>query len=63
MTRIGTLKHDTAEQIARSVPAIGGATIAGLTLNEVVAVATLAYIALQMGFLVWKWVREAKDEG
>lgn len=30
----------------------------GLTLNEIVAIATLLYIGLQMGYLVWKWIRE-----
>ena len=32
----------------------------GLTLNEVVAVATLIYIVLQAGYLIWKWVREIR---
>lgn len=32
----------------------------GLTLTDVVALATLAYVLLQSGYLVWKWVREAR---
>lgn len=32
----------------------------GLTINEVVGYATLVYIVLQAGYLVWKWVREAR---
>lgn len=32
----------------------------GLSLNEVVALATLAYIGLQALYLLWKWWREAK---
>lgn len=29
-----------------------------LTLNEVVALATIGYIVLQSAFLIWKWWRE-----
>lgn len=32
----------------------------GLTLNEAVAIATLIYIGMQIGYLVWKWIREAR---
>ncbi len=32
----------------------------GLTLTDFVALATLAYIILQSGYLVWKWWREAR---
>lgn len=32
----------------------------GLTLNEYVAIGTLIYIGLQAGYLIWKWVREAR---
>jgi hypothetical protein len=34
------------------------AAIDAITLNEWVAIATLAYIALQVGYLGWKWYRE-----
>lgn len=47
-------------EIAKGVPAVAGATTYYLTLNEWVAIATLAYIALQAAFLIWKWRREAK---
>ncbi|PZQ62617.1 MAG: hypothetical protein DI570_09945 [Phenylobacterium zucineum] len=33
-------------------------TVYALTLNEWVAVATLLYLALQAGYLAWKWQRE-----
>lgn len=32
----------------------------GLTLTDVVALATLAYIVLQCGYLIWRWWREYK---
>lgn len=36
------------------------AWLQGLTINQVVGYATLVYIALQAGYLVWKWYREYK---
>jgi hypothetical protein len=54
-------RHDVARDAllaaAKSAPP---ATIACLTLNEWVAIATIAYIVLQTAHLVWKWRREAK---
>lgn len=32
----------------------------GMTLPDAVALATLIYIGLQAGYLIWKWVREAR---
>lgn len=32
----------------------------GLTINQAVGIATIVYIALQAGYLVWKWHREYK---
>lgn len=36
------------------------AWVAGLTLDKWVALATLTYIVLQAGYLIWKWVREIR---
>lgn len=47
-------------ETVKAIPAVTGATIYSLTLNELVAVATLAYIILQMAYLGWKWWHEAK---
>ena len=41
--------------IAKVVPAIAGATIYGLTLQDWVAIATLVYVALQVGLLMPKY--------
>lgn len=56
------LKHEVNIETIKAVPAVGGATIASLTLNEWVAVATLCYIILQAAFLVWKWRVEANKK-
>lgn len=56
------ITHEVAQQAFRSAPAVTvtGAIAVGLTLNEWVAVATLAYIALQFLYLILKMVREHK---
>lgn len=51
----------THESLKASPPvAVTVAWMNGLTMNELVAIATLAYIALQAGYLIWKWIREYK---
>jgi hypothetical protein len=50
---------------AKSAPPVvvaGTAWLFGLTLNDWVAIGTLAYLALQGGFLVWRWYREYKNK-
>lgn len=47
--------------IAKTTPAILGATIYGLTLQDWVAVATLVYVALQVGLLMPKYWRLILD--
>jgi hypothetical protein len=56
------IKTEAAQQVAKATPAVAGATIAGLTLNEWVAIATITYIVLQAGYLLWKWRRELKKK-
>lgn len=48
-------------EAAKGAPAVAGAFYSAVTLNEVVALATLAYVALQAAYLVWKWRKEYKD--
>jgi hypothetical protein len=43
--------------LAKTSPAIAGAMIYGLTLQDWVAIATLVYVALQVGLLVPKYWR------
>lgn len=47
--------------IAKTAPAIAGATIYSLTLQDWVAIVTLVYVALQVGLLLpkyWRLLRE-----
>ena len=48
-------KHETYIETGKAIPAIAGATIYGLTLNEIVAIATILYIIIQAAFLFYKW--------
>ena len=53
----------TEEQLAtmKVVPAIAGATIYGLTLQDWVAIVTLIYVALQVGLLLPRYWRLFRD--
>jgi hypothetical protein len=47
--------------IAKTAPAIVGATLYGLTLQDWVAIVTIAYVVLQAGLLVPKYWRMIRD--
>jgi len=58
-------KSDLASEAIKAAPPIAittAVTVGGLTLNEWVAIATLLYIVLQSGWLVWKWYHAIKDK-
>lgn len=55
------MKETVQIETIKAAPAMLGAFLYGLTLNELVALATLGYIVLQAAYLVWKWRREIKD--
>jgi hypothetical protein len=37
--------------------------VAGMSLDDWVKVGTLFYLTVQVGYLVWKWGREARKRG
>lgn len=53
-------KIEVAAEVARATPpvAVAGASLAGVPLNTIVLVLTIAYLVLQIGYLLFKWVRE-----
>ena len=58
-------KSDIASEAIKAAPPVAittAVTVGGLTLNEWVAIATLLYIVLQSGWLVWKWFHAIKDK-
>lgn len=52
--------HDIVVESARATLPI---LASGFTLNTAVAVATLAFIILQIAYLVRKWIREESEWG
>jgi hypothetical protein len=52
-------KADIATEVAKAAPpvTVAGATVAGLPVNELILWATLIYIVLQIGFLLFRWQR------
>jgi hypothetical protein len=56
------MKQEVSTQVVHAAPAVAGTVIAGLTLNEWVAILTGIYVVLQAAYLVWKWVREARSK-
>lgn len=59
------MRMEVASESLKATPPVTITALAwmnALTLNEVVALATLGYIALQAGYLIWKWVREARKK-
>lgn len=55
------MKDQMQIEVTKAVPAVAGTFFSVITLNELVAIATIIYIAMQASYLVWKWRREAKD--
>lgn len=58
-------RHDVVVAVQQSAPAatvVGGAKFLGYELNDMVAVATLAFLLGQMAYLAWKWMRDARRE-
>jgi len=52
-------KADIASEAAKAAPPVTvvGATIAGVQVNDLILWATLLYIVLQIGFLLYRWGR------
>ena len=57
------MKQAIAGEVTKSAPPVvvtAAAVAENITLNEWVAIATIVYVVLQAGYLVWKWYREYK---
>jgi hypothetical protein len=52
-------KSDIASEAAKAAPpvTVAGATIAGMQVNDLILWATLVYLVLQIGFLLYRWRR------
>jgi hypothetical protein len=59
------MKQDIVKEAVNSAPPVavaGSAWLFGLTLNDWVAVGTLVYLAVQAGYLIWRWLKEARSK-
>lgn len=58
-------KSDLASAAYQSAPgaaAAGGARVMGLPLSDWLVLVSLAFVALQAAYLVWKWRRDARRD-
>ena len=55
MSHLSEMSRDLGAATMKALPPL---TVWTLTLNEWVAVATVAYLILQGSYLIWKWRRE-----
>lgn len=58
-------KHDLVSAAYQSAPgaaAAGSAGVFGLPLSDMLVLASIAFVALQAGYLVWKWRRDARRD-
>ena len=63
--RIVRMNAEIATEAAKAAPpatVVATSFIGGWSLNNVIGAATLAYIVLQVGYLLWKWRRDWKRE-
>lgn len=59
MTLTMQQKADIAAETAKAAPpvTVAGASVAGVTINDMILWATLAYLVLQIAFLLYRWQR------
>jgi len=52
-----TQRSEISAEALRAAPpvTVAGATVAGVPLNEIILWATLLYLVLQIGFLLYRW--------
>ncbi|NGR07854.1 hypothetical protein G5B41_09800 [bacterium SGD-2] len=59
------MNTEIASEVAKAAPPAAVTTLAaanGWSLNNVIGLATLVYIVLQAGYLIWKWRRDVRRE-
>ena len=55
------MKTEVTAESGKSAIALVMGAVAALTINQWVAIATIAYIVIQAAYLIRKWVREEKE--
>ena len=57
------MKQETQDILIEAAKAVPGLTMTAITLNHLVAIATIFFIVLQAAYLVRKWMREETEWG
>lgn len=55
------MREQITQEVVKAAPPVAVATahkVAGWTLNDALLIATIAYVILQAGYLMWKWYHE-----
>lgn len=63
--RINKMQTEIGAEVAKAAPpatVVAAGAVSGWDLNAAVLWATLAYIGLQAGYLLWKWRRDIQRE-
>lgn len=56
------MKTELIQQVKAGAPAVAGSIWCALTLNQMVAIVTIAYVVLQAAYLARKWWREEQEK-
>lgn len=56
------MNNEVAKETGKGLLAVVGTVWAAITLNQLVAFATLAYVVLQTAYLARKWWREEQED-
>lgn len=56
------LRESVAQEALKGAPAVAGSVTAAMTLSEWVAVCTMAYVIVQLLYLLRKWWREERGD-
>ena len=56
------LRESVAQEALKGAPAVVGSVTAAMTLSEWVAVCTMAYVIVQLLYLLRKWWREERGD-
>lgn len=56
--------HETTIAAAKAAPPAGVvlATLGGIAIQDWVFILTLIYLVVQIGYLIWRWLRDVREE-
>lgn len=63
--RSSSMNTEVVHEVAKSAPPVAvtlGALASGVAINHIMGLVTIVYVALQAGYLIWKWRRDVRRE-